>query len=87
MFAGMAGKLPSGSAPSLPGARPRAQVSYEGEDEFSAMSLDPDRKRQLKEKQQLTPAGPGEKVEVKVNQLKPVNDQGIVGLFRKIFAK
>ena len=83
----MTGKLPSGSTPSLPGARPRAQVSYEGEDEFSAMSLDPARKRQLKEKQQLAPAGPGEKEEMKVNQLKPTNDQGIVGLFRKIFAK
>ncbi len=83
----MAGKLPSGSSPSLPGARPRAQVSYEGEDEFSAMSLDPNRKKQLKDKQQLAPKGPGEKDQVKVDQLKATNDQGIVGLFRKIFAR
>lgn len=83
----MAGKLPSGSSPSLPGARPRAQVSYEGEDEFSAMSLDPKRKQQLKEKEQLAPAGPGENKQVKVDELKATNDQGIVGLFRKIFAK
>jgi hypothetical protein len=83
----MAGKLPSGSSPSLPGARPRAQVSYEGEDEFSAMSLDPNRKQQLKDKQQLAPSGPGEKEQVKVDELKATNDQGIVGLFRKIFAK
>ncbi|MFZ5443964.1 MAG: hypothetical protein ACOZQL_28430 [Myxococcota bacterium] len=83
----MAGKLPSGSSPSLPGARPRAQVSYEGEDEFSAMSLDPQRKAQLKTKQQLAPPPPGETEQVKVDELKPTNDQGIVGLFRKIFAK
>ena len=83
----MAGKLPSGSAPSLPGSRPRAQVSYEGEDEFSAMSLDPNRKQQLKDKQQLDPKAPGERENVKVDELKAINDQGIVGLFRKIFAK
>ena len=83
----MAGKLPSGSSPSLPGARPRAQVSYEGEDEFSAMSLDPNRKKQLKDKQQIAPNAPGEKDSVKVDELKSTNDQGIVGLFRKIFSK
>jgi hypothetical protein len=83
----MAGKLPSGSSSSLPGSRPRAQVSYEGEDEFSTMSLDPERKAQLKTKQQLAPAAPGEREQVKVDELKPMNDQGIVGLFRKIFAK
>lgn len=83
----MAGKLPTGSSPSLPGARPRAQVSYEGEDEFSAMSLDPNRKKQLKDKQQLAPTSPGERENVKVDELKSTNDQGIVGLFRKIFAK
>ena len=83
----MATKLPSGSTPSTAGGRPRAQVSYEGEDEFSAMSLDPQRKSQLKEKQQLAPPPPGEKDKVRVDELKPMNDQGIVGLFRKIFAK
>lgn len=83
----MAGKLPSGSSASEVGGRPRAQVSYEGEDEFSAMSLDPNRKKQLKDKQQIAPSAPGEKEQVKVDELKATNDQGIVGLFRKIFSK
>ena len=87
MVSSMSTKLPSGSSPSLPGARPRAQVSYEGEDEFSAMSLDPTRKDQLKKKQELKPPPPGEREQVKVDELKPMNEQGIVGLFRKIFAK
>ena len=83
----MAGKMPSGSSPSLPGARPRAQISYEGEDEFSTMSLDPERKAALKEKQQLAPPAPGEREQVKVDELKPTNDNGIVSLLRRIFAK
>ena len=62
-------------------------MSYEGEDEFSAMSLDPNRKQQLKDKQQLAPKGPGERETIKVDELKATNDQGIVALFRKIFAK
>lgn len=83
----MATKLPSGSSASGSTGRPRAQVSYEGEDEFSAMSLDPSRKDQLKKKQELAPSAPGEREQVKVDDLKPMNDQGIVGLFRKIFSK
>ena len=51
------------------------------------MSLDPNRKKQLKDKQQLAPKGPGERETVKVDELKATNDQGIVGLFRKIFAR
>ncbi len=51
------------------------------------MSLDPNRKKQIKDKQQLAPKAPGEKDNVKVDELKSTNDQGIVGLFRKIFAK
>ena len=52
------------------------------------MSLDPNRKKQLKDKQQLAPKAPGEKDnDVKVDELKATNDQGIVGLFRKIFAR
>lgn len=51
------------------------------------MSLDPQRKAQLKETQRLAPAAPGAKAQVSVNELKPVNDNGILGLFRKIFAK
>jgi hypothetical protein len=77
-------KLPQGSSASQPGGRPRAQVSYEGDDEFSAMSLDPSRKKALKEKAALAP---DEKNKATVDELKPTNDQGIVGLFRKIFAK
>lgn len=83
----MAPKVPSGSSPSLPGARPRAQVAYEGEDEFSTMSLDPERKRTLREKQQLAPRSPGQREEVKVDELKSVNEGGLAGFFRKIFAK
>lgn len=83
----MAAKLPSGSSSSDLGGRPRAQVAYEGEDEFSTMSLDPKRKEQVKDQARLSPARPGEKTEVKVDQLKPVNEQGVLGFFRKIFAK
>lgn len=78
-------KLPQGSASSQPGGRPRAQVSYEGDDEFSTMSLDPSRKKQLKTKAALVAPDANEKATV--DELKATNDQGIVGLFRKIFAK
>jgi hypothetical protein len=80
-------KLPIGSSSSSPGDRPRAQVAYEGEDEFSAMSLDPQRKRALKTSDKLAPKPPGSQDKVKVDQLKATNDQGVVGFFRKIFAK
>lgn len=83
-----ASKLPTGSTPSEPGdPRPRAQKSYEGEDEFSIMSLDPERRTALKGRQQLKPGAPGEREEVQVTQLRSTNDQGIVGFLRKIFAK
>lgn len=81
-------KLPTGSGSSSPhDARPRAQVAYEGEDEFSAMSLDPSRKKATKQAESLAPGAPGARKEVKVDELKATNDSGIVGLFRKIFAK
>jgi hypothetical protein len=80
-------KLPIGSAASLPGDRPRAQVAYEGDDEFSAMSLDPQRRQALKKKENLVPHTPGAKREVKVDELKATNDQGVMGFLRKIFAK
>lgn len=80
-------KLPVGSSSSSPGDRPRAQVAYEGEDEFSTMSLDPQRQRALQTKEQLAPKAPGEREDVKVDELKPVNDQGVVAFFRKIFAR
>ena len=80
-------KLPTGSTSSTPGGRPRAQVSYEGEDEFSAMSLDPERRRSLKQREVLKPNEPGSREEVKVDELKTTNSHGVVGFFRKIFAK
>ncbi|MBE2250191.1 MAG: hypothetical protein IAE78_11630 [Myxococcus sp.] len=80
-------KIPTGSTPSSPNDRPRAQVAYEGEDEFSAMSLDPSRKKGLKQAESLAPGAPGQRKEVKVDELKSTNESGIVGLFRKIFAK
>lgn len=80
-------KIPTGSGASGADARPRAQVAYEGEDEFSAMSLDPSRKSDLKQAESLTPGAPGQRKEVKVDALKSTNESGIVGLFRKIFAK
>lgn len=51
------------------------------------MSLDPGRKQALKKRENLEPAAPGQKEQVKVNELKPMNDQGVVGFLRKIFAK
>jgi hypothetical protein len=84
----MAQRLPNGSLPSSPeDPRSRAQISYEGEDEFSAMSLDPARKKMERGQQRLTPANPGERLEPQVNELKPTNDQGFVARLRRIFAK
>jgi len=72
---------PMGSAPSAPGDRPRAQVAYEGDDEFSAMSLDPARR---KKQMDLDPGAPGSQKEVKVDDLKP-KSKGVIGLMKKIF--
>jgi hypothetical protein len=81
-------KLPSGSSASGPGGRPRAQVAYEGEDEFSTMSLDPSRKSASKTRAKLAPNAPGEREQVRVDELKSTNDQqGVLGFLRKIFAK
>lgn len=81
-------RMPTGSGASKPGdARPRAQVSYEGEDEFSTMSLDPERRKNIKSSAKLAPSAPGQKNEVKVDELKSTNESGLIGLFRKIFAK
>jgi hypothetical protein len=80
-------QFPVGSAPSSPNDRPRAQVAYEGEDEFSAMSLDPDREKDLKAAQSLKPGAPGVRPEVKAHELKSTNDSGLLGLLRKIFPK
>ena len=81
-------KFPTGSTPSEPGdPRPRAQVSYEGEDAFSTVSLNPERRAALKSKQSLNPGAPGDREEIQVSELKSTNDQGVVGFLRKIFAK
>jgi len=51
------------------------------------MSLVPSRKKGLKQAESLAPGAPGQRKEVKVDELKSTNESGIVGLFRKIFAK
>jgi hypothetical protein len=84
----MAEKQPSGSSPSAPGGRPRAQISYEGEDEFSTMSLDPARRETAKFKSRLAPPAPGQRDQVRVDELRSTNDQqGVLGFLRKIFAR
>jgi hypothetical protein len=83
----MAPKLPSGSSSSGPGGRPRAQVAYEGEDEFSMMSLEPSRKKALKDRSSLSPDGPGRPEPMRIDELKATNEQGFLGLLRRIFAK
>lgn len=81
-------KMPSGSSNSNPSdGRPRAQVSYEGEDEFSTMSLNPERKNVMRSQNKLKPVEPGGKQEVKVNELKATNDQGKLSFLRKIFSR
>lgn len=73
---------PAGSAPSGNDPRPRAQISYEGEDEFSLMSLEPTRRK--KEEVDLEPIEPGVKKDVKVDDLKPKGG-ALLGFIRKIF--
>ncbi len=84
----MVPKVPSGSSPSAPAdPRPRAQVSYEGEDEFSAQSLDPMRRKVMQSQEKLKPVEPGKKAEIKVSELKPTNEHGKLAFLRKIFSK
>lgn len=81
-------KLPSGSSSSAPGGRPRAQISYEGEDEFSTMSLEPERRHTARSRARLAPSAPGQREQIKIDELKSTNDQhGVIGFLRKIFAK
>lgn len=77
-------KLPTGSAVSGTHGRVRAQIAYEGADEFSAFSLDPRRKVQLKQKRALVPDFTEA---ARVDELKRVNDQSVASFFRKIFAR
>jgi hypothetical protein len=79
---GPLGNRPVGSAPSGTDARPRAQISYEGEDEFSLISLEPTRR--AKEAVDLEPIEPGVKKEVQVSDLKPKSG-ALLGFIRKIF--
>lgn len=80
----MAVKLPSGSAAADGSGRVRAQIAYEGADEFSAFSLDPRRKTQLQQKRALVP----DFVEkASVAPLKRVNEPTTPGFFKKIFAR
>ncbi len=77
-------KPPSGSSSSGNDPRPRAQVAYEGEDEFSAMSLDPSRRRR-QAKPELDPAAPGHRPHVQIDDGRQRN--GFWSIFRKIFDK
>jgi hypothetical protein len=78
-------KPPTGSSNAAGDARPRAQVAYEGDDEFSVFSVEPERQEALATHAKIHQAGPREKVVV--DELKSVNDQGFFGRLRKIFAK
>lgn len=80
----MVGKLPSGSAAAGIDGRVRAQIAYEGADEFSAFSLDPRRKQQLQQKRALVPDFTEK---VTVAPLKRMNDQSSASFFRRIFAR
>ena len=73
---------PAGHAPGADG-RPRAQVSFEGEDEFSAMSLDPARRK--KPSIDIEGSDPGRSRQ-EIDDLKP-KKRGMVDFLRKIFAK
>ncbi len=75
---------PTGSAPSAVGDRPRAQISYEGEDEFSSMSLDPERRK--KAAVDLEPSNPGQRKEIKVDDLKP-KKSSLLGFVKSIFER
>lgn len=80
----MVGRLPSGSAAAGIDGRVRAQVAYEGADEFSAFSLDPRRKRQLQQQRALVPDFTEKAT---VAPLKRMNEQGATSFFRRIFAR
>lgn len=75
---------PSGSTASKQGDRPRAQISYEGEDEFSSMSLDPERRK--KPTLDIEPDAPGSNKEVKIDDLKP-RKSSLFGFVKAIFEK
>ena len=75
---------PIGGAAGADG-RLRAQVAYEGDDEFSTMSLDPNRRK--KAAVDLTPQDPGSTKDVQVDELHAVRKGGVINFFRKIFEK
>jgi hypothetical protein len=80
----MAQHKPTGSSKTADG-RARAQVSYEGDDEFSMMSTEPVRRE--KKAVELEPAAPGAREQVHIDEMKPKKKGNVVGFFRKIFAK
>jgi hypothetical protein len=82
----MASNIPTGSSPSGSTGRPRAQVAYEGEDEFSVMSMEPSREEALKNHAALAGKG-GASEPVKVDELRPTNGRGVLGMLRRIFAR
>jgi len=77
---------PTGSSKTKDG-RVRAQISYEGEDEFSSMSLEPERRE--KDATDIDPLSPGNRKQVHVDEIKPQipKKKSMLTLFRKIFAK
>jgi hypothetical protein len=79
-------KPPIGSL-SSEGERPRAQVAYEGDDEFSIASLEPERETSNQHRKQLKPSAPGASDKVIVDELKTTNEQGPLGFFRRIFSR
>ncbi|MBX7101341.1 MAG: hypothetical protein K1X89_26725 [Myxococcaceae bacterium] len=78
-----AAKPPAGHAASEPGGKLRAQVAYEGDDEFSMMSLAPVRRQ--KQKVELTALEPG--VSTKEEYEEAPKDKGVFGLVRKFFGR
>ncbi len=78
-------RKPQGGAPSSPhDSRPRAQVAYEGEDEFSLMSLDPTRKK--KAPVEIEDSNPLGKPLAVIDDLKP-KKKNVLGVLKKIFDK
>lgn len=65
--------------------RLRAQAAYEGDDQFSVMSLSNSRRK--KGKISLEPEAPGESKEVHIDELPATRKSGVVHFFRKIFEK
>lgn len=79
-----ASQKPTGSSPSGTDGRPRAQVAYEGDDEFSTMSLDP--QRRAKPKVDIEASNPN-LTPIKEKPEEKKEGKGLLGFFVKIFDK